>query len=91
MFKEFRGFAIRGNALEMAVGIVIDAAFGTIIKSLVEDILMPPITLITGGVDFSNMFLILREGTPPAPYLTLADANAAGIVTLPPGLFINAQ
>ncbi|MBN1333254.1 MAG: large conductance mechanosensitive channel protein MscL [Synergistales bacterium] len=90
MFKDFREFAIRGNAVDMAVGIVIGAAFGTIIKSLVEDILMPPISLITGGVDFSNMFLILREGTPPAPYLTLADAKAAGAVTLNPGLFINA-
>lgn len=90
MFKEFREFAMRGNAVDMAVGIVTGAAFGTIIKSLVEDILMPPLSLVTGGVDFSNMFIILKEGTPPAPYLTLADANAAGAVTLNPGLFVNA-
>ncbi len=89
MFKEFKAFAIRGNVIDMAVGIVVGAAFGEIVKSLVRDILMPPIGLLLGGVDFSNWFILLKEGTPPAPYLSLADAQAAGAVTLNLGLFFN--
>lgn len=90
MFKEFKEFAMRGNVVDMAVGIVIGGAFGTIVKSLVDDVLMPPIGLLLGGVDFSNFFLTLRDGATAGPYLTLADASAAGAVTLNFGLFINA-
>ncbi len=90
MFKEFKEFAMRGNVMDMAVGIVIGAAFGTIIKSLVADVLMPPIGLLLGGVDFSNMFAVLKEGVEVAgPYAALADAQAAGAVTLNYGTFIN--
>ena len=91
MLKEFKDFAMRGNVVDMAVGIVIGGAFGTIVKSLVDDVLMPPIGLLLGGVDFSDFFLILKEGAKAAaPYHTLADAKAAGAVTLNIGLFVNA-
>ena len=91
MLKEFKEFAMRGNVVDMAVGIVIGAAFGSIVKSLVDDVLMPPIGLLLGGVDFSDFFLILKEGAKAAaPYHTLADAKAAGAVTLNIGLFVNA-
>ena len=91
MLKEFKEFAMRGNVVDMAVGIVIGAAFGGIVKSLVDDVLMPPIGLLLGGVDFSDFFLILKEGAKAAaPYHTLADAKAAGAVTLNIGLFVNA-
>lgn len=90
MLKEFREFAVRGNMVDMAVGIVIGVAFGAIIKSLVDDVLMPPIGLLLGGVDFSNLFVVLRQGVPPGPYASLADANAAGAVLLRIGLFFNA-
>lgn len=90
MFKEFKDFAMRGNVVDMAVGIVIGAAFGKIISSVVADILMPPIGLLLGGVDFSNLYVVLKEGAgKPAPYLALADAQAAGAVTLNYGLFVN--
>ena len=89
MFKEFKEFAMRGNVVDMAVGIVIGAAFGTIVKSFVSDVLMPPIGLLMGGVDFSNLFAVIKEGVPAAPYAALADAQAAGAVTLNYGLFIN--
>lgn len=89
MFKEFKDFAMRGNVVDMAVGIVIGAAFGKIISSVVADIMMPPIGLLLGGVDFSNLYVVLKEGGKPAPYLALADAQAAGAVTLNYGLFIN--
>ncbi len=90
MFKEFKEFAMRGNVIDMAVGIIIGAAFGTIVKSLVADIIMPPIGLLLGNVDFTNLFLVLKEGTAAAaPYASLADAQAAGAVTLNYGLFIN--
>lgn len=90
MFKEFRDFAMRGNVVDMAVGIVIGAAFGKIVSSVVADVMMPPIGLLLGGVDFSNLYVVLKEGTTkPAPYLALADAQAAGAVTLNYGLFIN--
>lgn len=91
MLKEFKDFAMRGNVVDMAVGIVIGGAFGTIVKSLVDDVLMPPIGLLLGGVDFSDLFLVLKEGAKAAaPYHTLADAKAAGAVTLNVGLFFNA-
>jgi large conductance mechanosensitive channel len=90
MFKEFKEFALKGNVVDMAVGIVIGAAFGTIVKSLVSDVLMPPIGLLLGGVDFSNFFILLKEGaTAAAPYTALADAQAAGAVTINYGVFFN--
>jgi len=89
MMKEFREFAVRGNVVDMAVGIIIGAAFGTIVKSLVADVIMPPIGLLLGNVDFSNLFIVLKSGAEAGPYLTLADANAAGAVTLNYGAFIN--
>ena len=89
MFKEFKEFAVRGNVIDMAVGIVIGAAFGTIIKSLVADILMPPIGLLLGNVDFSNIFVIIRAGATPGPFVTLAEAQAAGAVTINLGMFVN--
>jgi large conductance mechanosensitive channel len=91
MLKEFKEFAIKGNVLDMAVGIIMGAAFGTIISSLVADVLMPPIGLAMGGVDFSNMFGTLQDGAKAAgPYASLAEAKAAGAVTLNYGVFINA-
>lgn len=90
MLKEFKEFAMKGNVVDMAVGIVIGAAFGTIVKSLVSDVLMPPIGLLLGGVDFSNFFVLLKEGaTVAAPYAALADAQAAGAVTINYGVFFN--
>jgi large conductance mechanosensitive channel len=90
MLKEFKAFIMRGNVLDLAVGIIIGAAFGTIVKSLVDDILMPPIGLALGNVDFSNLFLLLKEGPKgPPPYATLADAHAMGAVTLNYGMFSN--
>ena len=89
MFKEFREFAMRGNVVDMAVGIIIGGAFGTIVMSLVTDILMPPIGLVLGGVDFTDLFLTLKEGVSPGPYATLANAQEAGAVTVAYGLFLN--
>ncbi len=89
MLKEFKEFAVKGNVIDMAVGIVIGAAFGTIVKSFVSDIIMPPIGLLLGNVDFSQLYLLLKEGTKAGPYATLADAQAAGAVVLSYGVFIN--
>ncbi len=89
MLKEFKEFAVKGNVVDMAVGIIIGAAFGTIVKSLVADVIMPPIGLLLGGVDFTNIFLVLKSGTPAGPYTALADAAAAGAVTLNIGVFVN--
>jgi large conductance mechanosensitive channel len=89
MFKEFKEFAMKGNVIDMAIGIIIGAAFGTIIKSLVDDVLMPPIGLLLGNVDFSNLFLTIKEGKVASPYASLAAAKAAGAVTINIGLFIN--
>ena len=90
MFKEFKDFAMRGNVVDMAVGIIIGAAFGTIVKSLVSDIIMPPIGLLLGNVDFANLFLVLKQGAAAAgPYANLAAAQEAGAVTLNYGMFIN--
>src|SRR5688572_31304011 len=88
MLKEFKEFAMRGNVLDMAVGIIIGAAFGTIVNSLVNDVIMPPVGLALGGVDFTNMFVVLRDGAKAAgPYASLADAKTAGAVTLNYGLY----
>lgn len=89
MIKEFKEFALRGNVVDMAVGIVIGGAFGTIAKSLVSDILMPPIGLLTGEVAFTDKFIVLRQGEPAGPYLTLEEAQAAGAVTMNWGVFTN--
>ncbi len=89
MFKKFKEFAMRGNVFDMAIGIVLGIAFGAIIKSFVDDIIMPPIGLLLGNVDFSNLFIVLKEGLTAAPYLTLEAAKSAGAVTLNYGAFIN--
>ncbi len=88
MLKEFKEFAMRGNVVDMAVGIIIGGAFGTIVKSMVSDVRMPPIGLLMGGVDFANLFLTLKEGATAGPYHALADAQAAGAVTINYGIFI---
>jgi len=90
MLQEFKEFAAKGNMLDMAVGIVIGAAFATIIGSLVNDIIMPPIGMALGGVDFSELFLVIGQGVPAGPYATLAAAKEAGAVTINWGLFVNA-
>lgn len=90
MLKEFKEFAIKGNVVDMAVGIIVGASFGTIVSSLVADVLMPPIGLLLGRVDFSNLFFVLKEGlTLPGPYSSVAAAKAAGAITINYGLFIN--
>ena len=90
MWKEFKEFAVKGNVLDMAVGIIIGAAFGTVVKSFVADVIMPPIGLLLGGVDFSNLFIVLKEGAKVAgPYATLAAAHDAGAVTINLGVFLN--
>ncbi len=89
MFKEFKEFAMRGSVVDMAVGIIIGAAFGTIIKSLVTDIIMPPIGLLLGNVDFANLFILLKPGNPAGPYSALAEAQKAGAVTINYGAFLN--
>ncbi|MBR1778604.1 MAG: large conductance mechanosensitive channel protein MscL [Alphaproteobacteria bacterium] len=90
MFSEFKKFAMRGNVMDMAVGIIIGAAFTKIVDSLVKDILMPPLGLLMGKIDFANLFFVLKDGTPAAPYTSLDAAKAAGAVTLNVGFFINA-
>ena len=89
MLKEFKAFAMRGNVLDLAVGFILGGAFGTIVKSLVDDVIMPPIGLAMGRVDFKNLFLVLKDGKTPAPYASLADAQTAGAVTVNYGQFIN--
>jgi large conductance mechanosensitive channel len=90
MLNEFKKFAMRGNVVDMAVGIILGGAFGLIAKTLVSDVLMPPIGLLLGGVDFSNVFSVLKAGAEAAgPYATLADAQAAGAVTINWGVFLN--
>ena len=90
MLDEFKKFAMRGNVVDMAVGIIIGGAFGTIVKSLVADVIMPPVGLLLGGVDFSDLFITLKEGANAGPYATLAIAQEAGAVTISYGIFINA-
>jgi large conductance mechanosensitive channel len=87
--KEFREFAVKGNVVDLAVGVIIGAAFGKIVDSLVKDMIMPPIGLLLGKVDFSNLFAILREGAQPGPYLSVEAAQKAGAVTFNYGVFIN--
>ena len=89
MLKDFREFLKRGNVMDMAVGIVIGAAFGAMIKALVNYVLMPPIGLLLGNVDFQNLMLVLKHGTPPGPYATLAQAQEAGAVVIAWGAFVN--
>ena len=89
MLKEFKAFAMRGNVLDLAVGFILGGAFGTIVKSLVDDVIMPPIGLAMGHVDFKNLFVVLKDGKTAAPYASLADAQAAGAVTVNYGQFIN--
>ena len=90
MFKEFKEFAMRGNVIDMAIGIIIGGAFGPIVGSMVNDIIMPPIGMALGNVDFTNLFVLIKEGgKAAAPYASLADAKAAGAVTINYGVFIN--
>ena len=86
MFKEFRQFALRGNVVDLAVGVIVGAAFTSIVTSLVKDVITPPLGLVTGGLDFSNLFIVLKGGQ----FTTLADAAKAGAVTINYGLFLNA-
>ena len=90
MPQDFKAFITRGNVIDMAVGIIIGIAFGAAVKSLVNDVIMPPIGLALGNVDFQNLFVVLKEGLSLGPYATLADAQAAGAVTISYGLFVNA-
>lgn len=89
IFQEFEKFAMRGNVVDMAVGIVIGAAFGAIANSLVSDVIMPPVGLLLSEVDFSDLFIVLKHGTTPGPYCTIAEATKSGAVTLNYGKFVN--
>ena len=90
MIKEFKEFAMKGNVIDMAVGIIIGAAFGPIVKTLVSNIIMPPIGLLLGDVDFANLFMLLKEGSAAGPYASLVAAQEAGAVVISYGGFINA-
>lgn len=90
MFRDFREFATRGNVVDLAVAFILGAAFTTIVSSLVNDIIMPPIGMLLGNVDIVNLFTVLKEGDPAGPYAVLADAQAAGAITINYGVFINA-
>lgn len=89
MFEEFKKFALRGNVLDMAVGIIIGTAFSTIVNSLVNDVIMPPVGWLLGGMDFEDLYLLVKSGSPAGPYPSLVDAQAAGAVTVNYGRFIN--
>jgi large conductance mechanosensitive channel len=89
MLKEFKEFALKGNVIDLAVGIMLGVAFNSIVNSIVADIIMPPIGLLVGNVDFTNLFLLIRKGEVPGPYATLADAQAAGAITINYGIFLN--
>jgi large conductance mechanosensitive channel len=89
MLEDFKAFITRGNVIDMAVGIIIGVAFGAIVNSFVKDIIMPPIGLALGNIDFSNLAIILKEGATPGPYASLAAAQAAGAIAINYGLFIN--
>ena len=89
MLKEFKEFAVRGNVVDMAVGIIIGAAFGKIVDSLVKDVIMAPIGLLLGRVDFSNLFVVMKQGAQAGPYLTVEAAQKAGAVTFNYGVFLN--
>ncbi len=88
MWKEFKEFAVKGNVMDLAVGVIIGGAFGKIVDSVVNDLIMPVIGALTGGLDFSNWFVVLKPGTQPGPYLTLVAAKAAGAVTFNIGQFL---
>ena len=89
ILKEFKEFAVKGNVIDLAVGLIIGAEFGKIVNSLVQDIIMPPIGVLIGGIDFKNLFLTLKEGaSTPGPYATLAEAQKAGAITMNIGLFV---
>jgi len=90
MFNEFKKFAMQGNVVDLAVGVIIGAAFGAIVTSVVQDVVMPLIGLFTGGLDFSQRFVLLKDGNPAGPYASVALAKAAGATTLNYGLFLNA-
>ena len=90
MLTEFKKFVMRGNVLDMAVGIIIGGAFTKIVNSMVADVMMPPLGLLIGKVDFSNWFVVIKQGTTAGPYTTIADAQAAGATTMNLGLFLNA-
>ena len=89
MFKEFKEFALRGNVVDLAVGVIIGAAFGKIVESLVKDVVMPPIGVLLGRVDFANLFVVLKHGAQTGPYASVDAAAKAGAVTLNYGIFIN--
>jgi large conductance mechanosensitive channel len=90
MWKDFKAFVMRGNVMDLAVGVIIGAAFGAVVKSLVDDVIMPPIGLAMGGIDFSSLFVLLKPGPKaPPPYASLADAKAAGAVTVNYGVFLS--
>jgi large conductance mechanosensitive channel len=89
LLKDFKSFALKGNVIDLAVGIIIGAAFNGVVQSIVKDIIMPPIGLVLGKIDFSNLFIIIRQGNKPGPYNTVAQAAESGAVTLNIGLFIN--
>lgn len=92
MMKEFREFAVKGNVIDLAVGLIVGAEFGKIVNSLVNDVIMPPIGLLVGNVDFKNLFLVLKAGAAqPGPYATLVDAQKAGAVTVNVGLFLTSM
>lgn len=90
MFKEFKEFATRGNAMDLAVGLILGTAFTGIVNTLVNGVLMPPLGLLLGGADFKDLFVVLKQGVPAGPYLTLVDAQSAGAVTVNYGEFGNA-
>ena len=90
LLTEFKEFAVKGNVVDMAVGIIVGAAFGTVVQSLVKDVIMPPIGLLLGGVDFTNLFITVRQGGVAGPYATLTAAQEAGAVTINYGVFANA-
>lgn len=89
MLKEFKEFAIKGNVIDLAVGVIVGSAFGTVVKSLVDDIIMPPIGFVLGNVDFANLFIVIKDGSLPGPYNTTTDAAKAGAIAIKYGLFIN--
>jgi len=89
MLQDFKAFVLRGNVIDMAVGIIVGVAFGLVVNSLVKDVIMPPIGLALGNVDFTNLFVVLKEGLTPGPYASLAAAQQAGAVTINYGTFIN--
>jgi large conductance mechanosensitive channel len=90
MWKDFRAFIMRGNVIDLAIGVIIGIAFGAVVKSLVDDVIMPPVGLATGGIDFSNKFIVLKDGAAAAaPYASVAAAKAAGATTLNYGIFVN--